>query len=100
MNRPYTSLLLVLIISAAKAQTPAPTPVPVKANYQLTARFSPKKIQKMVFSMAVDAHWLKLTNRFWYTYETTDNKNWYIVDPVTHSKKIMFDKEKLAAGIT
>ena len=54
----------------------------------------------MVFSTNVDPHWLKLSNRFWYMYETTDIKNWYIVDPAQRSKKLMFDNEKLAALIT
>ena len=42
-----------------------------KANYPLAAKFSPKKLEKMLFSTSVDPHWLKNTNRFWYMYETT-----------------------------
>ena len=34
------------------------TPV-TKANYALAARFSPNKVQKMIFSLNVDPHWLK-----------------------------------------
>jgi len=30
-----------------------------KANYDLAARFSPKKLDKMIFSLSVDPHWLK-----------------------------------------
>ena len=64
--------------SAQQAQqTPA-----VKANYQLAARFSSKKLEKMIFSTTVDPHWLKKSNRFWYTYETTEGKKWYIVAEV------------------
>src|SRR5258708_6817654 len=100
MNRIYLTLLLLVIIFKADAQAPAAAPAPVKANYQLTARFSPKKLQKIVFSTAVDAHWLKLSNRLWYVYETTDIKNWYLVDPAIRSKKLMFNNEKLAAAIT
>jgi dipeptidyl-peptidase-4 len=100
MNKIYLSLLLLVIVFKADAQTPAAAPAPVKANYQLTARFSPKKLQKIVFSTTVDPHWLKLSNRFWYVYETTDIKNWYLVDPAIRSKKLMFNNEKLAAAIT
>jgi dipeptidyl-peptidase-4 len=100
MNKFYLPILFLFAVAQVKAQTPAPAPAPVKANYQLVSRFSPKKLQKIVFSTNVDAHWLKLSNRFWYVYETTDIKNWYLVDPATRSKKIMFDKEKLAAAIT
>jgi dipeptidyl aminopeptidase/acylaminoacyl peptidase len=54
----------------------------------------------MVYSTAVDPHWLKLSNKFWYEYETPNGKEWYLVDPVARSKKKIFDNAKLAAGIT
>jgi dipeptidyl-peptidase-4 len=71
-----------------------------KANYQLAAKFSPKKLEKMLFSTSVDPHWLKKSDRFWYTYQTTEGKKWYIVDPVKGEKKLLFDNEKLAMEIT
>jgi dipeptidyl-peptidase-4 len=71
-----------------------------KSNYELAARFSPKKLEKMIFSTAVDPHWMKTGNKFWYTYETTNGKKWYIVDPVKMTKTPMFDNDKLAAAIT
>ena len=75
--------------------------VPVtKANYQLAARFSPKKLEKLIFSTNVDPHWLKKSDRFWYVYETTEGKKWYIVDPVKGEKKVLFDNADLAAKIT
>jgi len=75
--------------------------VPVtKANYQLAARFSSKKLEKLIFSTSVDPHWLKKSDRFWYMYETTEGKKWYIVDPVKGEKKVLFDNADLAAKIT
>jgi dipeptidyl aminopeptidase/acylaminoacyl peptidase len=71
-----------------------------KANYDLAARFSPKKLDKMIFSLSVDPHWLKQSNRFWYTYETSEGKQWMIVDPVKNEKKAMFDKDQIAAALT
>jgi len=71
-----------------------------KANYDLAARFSPKKLDKMIFSLSVDPHWLKQSNKFWYTYETSEGKQWMIVDPVKNEKKSMFDKDQLAATLT
>ena len=71
-----------------------------KANYDLAARFSPKKLDKMIFSLSVDPHWLKQSNKFWYVYETSEGKQWMIVDPVKNEKKVMFDKEQLAASLT
>src|SRR5688572_11872782 len=86
-------LLLLLNVFAQDA------PI-VKANYQLAARFSPKKLDKMIFSTSVDPHWLKLSDRFWYTYETPSGKNWFIVDPAKAQKKLLFNNEKLAAQLT
>ena len=71
-----------------------------KANYQLAARFSPKKLEKLIFSTSVDPHWLKKSDRFWYMYETTDGKKWYIVDAAKQEKKLLFDNEKLAMQIS
>ncbi len=71
-----------------------------KANYELASRFSPKRLEKMIFSTAVDPHWTKSGNKFWYMYETTSGKKWVIVDPVKMTKAPMFDNDKLAAGLT
>jgi len=71
-----------------------------KANYQLASRFSPNKIKKMVYSIAVDPHWLKLSKRFWYEYETPNGKQWYIVEPAQRNKKTLFNTAALAAEIT
>ena len=100
MKKLYLTFFALVFAFQLKAQTTATTPAPVKANYLLASKYSPKKLQKLVFSTNVDPHWLKLSNRFWYMYETTDIKNWYIVDPAQRSKKLMFDDEKLAALIT
>lgn len=106
MKKFYTFLFGVSLISlGAFAQTKTislteTTQAPEKANYQAAARFSPTKLRKVIYSTAVDPHWLKLTNRFWYQYETPSGKQWYIVDPVLKSKKLMFDNDRMAAEIT
>lgn len=75
-------------------------PTSEKANYRLAAKFSPKRLEKMLFSTSVDPHWLKNTTRFWYMYETSAGKKWYIVDPVKGTRQPMFDNDRLAAAIT
>ena len=90
--RKFLQTLLLLIPFFAISQQ--------KANYTLAARFSPKKLEKMIFSLAVDPHWLKQSNKFWYTYETSEGKQWTIVDPVKNEKKAMFNRDKLAAELT
>ncbi|HYC30416.1 MAG TPA: hypothetical protein VEB42_16390, partial [Chitinophagaceae bacterium] len=86
---------LFLFCITTSAQTPL-----TKANYQLAARFSPKKLDRMVFSTSVDPHWLKNSDRFWYTYETTNGRKWYIVDPSKGGKRLLFDNEKMAAQLS
>ncbi len=95
MRKIYLLLFLGLFMGEAAGQEPH-----TKGNYELAARFSPEKLKKMIFSINVDAHWLKKSDRFWYEYETTEGKNWYIVNPATKSKTSLFDKDKLAAEIT
>ena len=75
--------------------------VPItKANYKGAQRFSPNNLKKMVHSTRVDPHWLKTSEKFWYTYETTDGKEYYLVDPVKKSKDVLFDRVKMAADMS
>lgn len=71
-----------------------------KANYQLASRFSPNKLKKIIYSTAVEPHWLRLSNRFWYVYETPAGKEWFVVDPSVRSKKKLFNSSRMAAEIT
>ena len=96
MQRTTLFLLLINLFLLSTAQSDKE----VKANYLLASKFSPTKLDKMVFSTSVDPHWLKRSNRFWYSYQTTEGRNWYIVDPVKPEKKLLFDKDKLAALLT
>lgn len=89
-------LVGIFILSVAHAQNNTVN----KANYALAARFSPKKLEKLIFSTNVDAHWLKKSNRFWYMYETSAGKKWYIVDPLKAEKKLLFDNADLASKIS
>ena len=93
-------LLSALLVSFVTVFTFAQNEPVTKANYELASRFSPNRLRNMVFSTSVDAHWLKNSNRFWYTYETSDGTNYYIVDPAKKSKSLMFDNVKMAADIS
>ncbi|MCZ2298750.1 MAG: DPP IV N-terminal domain-containing protein [Chitinophagales bacterium] len=94
MNKKHFLTLLAFIFISASliAQD--------KANYRLASKFSPKKLDKIIYSLNVDAHWLKNGNRFWYEYETNEGKKWYIVDAAKGEKKLLFDNDKMAAEIT
>jgi dipeptidyl aminopeptidase/acylaminoacyl peptidase len=99
--RYFKSLVCLLLMVCFFAANVSAQQTPVtKANYALAARFSPKKVDKLIFSTSVDPHFLKKSERFWYMYETTEGKKWYIVDPVKAEKKVLFDNADLAAKIT
>lgn len=71
-----------------------------EANYDLAARFSAKKVGKMVFSTAIQPRWFKNSDQFWYTYQTPKGTFYYIVNPATGSKRLLFDNATLAAQLT
>lgn len=95
MQRIFLILGLFLTVNLALAQEPI-----YKGNYELASRFAPAKLRKMIFSTSVNPHWMKKSDRFWYEYESSDGKRWYVVDPVRKTKTELFDRDKLAAEIT
>ena len=93
-------IVFVLATLMSVCQVSAQQAYHQKANYDLASRFSPKKLEKMIFSTSIDPHWTKSGNKFWYMYETTAGKKWVVVDPVKMIKTPMFDNDKLAANLT
>src|SRR5579863_9120409 len=73
---------------------------PTKANYELAARWTSSKVAKLVFDMAVTPHWLADGNRFWYSYENSAGRKFYVVDPAKKTKTYVFDAIKLASSLT
>lgn len=90
----FSTLLLCLAILCTHAQQ-LPEP-----NYTMAARFSPKKLDKLIFSTAVDPHWLKNGDRFWYEWSTPNGKTWWLVDAAKGQKRSLFDNAKMAADIS
>jgi hypothetical protein len=101
LSRPIRFLVFTFLILSFAANGLVAENTPVKkANYKLAARFTSAKMQKMAFSTSVSAHWLKHSDRFWYTYETSEGKTFYIVNPVRKTKRPLFDNVKMAAELT
>lgn len=99
--RPFLLLVVTVLVLSFPVNELLAENTPIKkANYKLAARFTSAKVKKMVFSTSVDAHWLKHSDRFWYTYETSEGKTFYIVDPARKSKRPIFDNVKMAAMLT
>jgi dipeptidyl aminopeptidase/acylaminoacyl peptidase len=83
----------------AAVALPASPDVPAP-NYQLAAQWRAAKVGKYVFSRSVAPHWLEFSDRFWYSYETPDGENWYVVDPARKTKTPLWDNAKVAAQLT
>jgi dipeptidyl aminopeptidase/acylaminoacyl peptidase len=71
-----------------------------RPNYELASRFMPAKISKLVFDTSVTPHWFELSDRFWYSYETTEGRMYYIVDPVKRAKAPLWDNARIAATLS
>ena len=70
------------------------------ANYELAARFAPYKIREMVGSTRVQPRWIEDTDRFWYEWETSEGKRFFLVDPARGAKTEIFDNDRIAAELT
>src|SRR5579872_5800752 len=93
--------LLVTSLPAIAGDNVTVSPAPVKkANYELAAQWTSSKIAKMIFDVAVTPHWLDSGDRFWYTFETTQGRKFWMVDPAKKTRSLVFDPVKLAAQLT
>src|SRR5271154_5730440 len=93
--------VMAFALSAADAPIAKTEPVPLhKANYELATHWTAAKVGKLVFDTAVTPHWLETGDRFWYSYETSHGRYFYLVDPVKKTKTPVFDAAKMAAMLT
>src|SRR4051794_678404 len=98
-NRVFLTAGLVSL--ALQAADTKPEPVKVqKANYELAQHWTAPKIGKLVFDTSVTPHWLSTGDRFWYSYETSSGRSFYLVDPAKKMKAPLFDNAKMAAMLT
>jgi hypothetical protein len=72
----------------------------VLPNYALEERFLPDAVNKLVFDLAVTPHWFSESDRFWYSYQTTEGTRYYVVDPLKRAKNPLWDKAKVAAELS
>jgi dipeptidyl aminopeptidase/acylaminoacyl peptidase len=101
MKRAFLAVFLVFIFLAATMLLLAGENTPVKkANYDLAAKWMSAKVGKLVFDTSVSPHWLETSDKFWYTYETSQGRKFFIADPVIKTKKPIFDNAKMAAMLT
>ena len=73
---------------------------PGSANFELAARFAPYKVNDLVHSLRVAPRWIEDTDRFWYEWETSEGRHFYLVDPGQGTKTEIFDNDRIAAELT
>ncbi len=73
---------------------------PGTANYRLAARFAPYKIRELTHSIRVSPRWIEDSDRFWYEWETSEGKHFYLVDPSRGTRTEIFDNDRIAAELT
>ncbi|MGC2829040.1 MAG: DPP IV N-terminal domain-containing protein [Candidatus Acidiferrum sp.] len=88
-------------VGAEPPDASSASPVPIHTpNYALEARFLPANMNKLVFDLSVTPRWFTLSDKFWYSYRTSDGTHYYIVDPVKKSKSPLWDNAKVAAALS
>ena len=75
-------------------------PVHLAPNYALEERFLPDAVNKLVFDLTVTPHWFSESDKFWYSYQTTEGTRYYVVDPAKRSKTPLWDNAKVAAALS
>lgn len=103
------SLLLIAAAGAPTSPLAAQEPAddregraggPGSANYELASRFAPYELEDLVHDLRVDPQWIEGTERFWYDFETSEGKRYWIVDPEEGTQREIFDRDRLAAELT
>ena len=69
-------------------------------EYLQAEKFTKSKLDHMLFSTTVDPHWFQKGDSFWFTYKTSEGTFWYVVNPSSRSKELLFDREQLASELT
>lgn len=99
-NRLRFAFALLAAAAPALAADAAPATKQTKANYELAAQWTATKVGKLIFDTSVTPHWLDAGDRFWYTYEDTRGRRFWMVDPAKKTRTSVFDPVKLASQLT
>lgn len=86
------SLLMMCCIFGAMAQQ--------KADFKAAEKFSASNVNKMLKSTRVTPRWFKDSDKFWYTYTTTEGKRFYVVDPSKKTRSLMFSNKDFTAQLS
>ncbi len=96
MKKLILTLAVAFLALAAAAQGEKVT----TPNYALAERFSAKAVNNMVFSTQMRPQWFRDSDKFWYSWKTSEGVRYWMVDPATGKKTEIFDMDKLAMQLT
>jgi dipeptidyl aminopeptidase/acylaminoacyl peptidase len=92
---------LILLILCTVPMIAGAQRLPVtESNYAAAERFTFAKLRQMAYSSPVEPKWLELSDRFWYTYRTSEGTRWWIVDARRGTKRPLFDNHYMASEIS
>ena len=69
-------------------------------NYQQARQYSSTYIRQFLYSTSVRPTWIGKTDKFWYSFEDSKGKHYYLVDPKRGTKGDLFDATKLAPQLS
>jgi dipeptidyl aminopeptidase/acylaminoacyl peptidase len=96
----FILLLALPLITFAGQENQLENQAVLTANYHLASRFAPYKLNRLIYSTTTNPHWIKGSDRFWYEWETSEGKSFYLVDPAQGTKTLIFDNDRIAAELT
>ena len=62
--------------------------------------FRPVECGTVTFLLYLTPNYFNNSDKFWYEYKTSEGTNWYLVDPDSRNKRLLFDRDELAAQIS
>lgn len=69
-----------------------------QANFRQAEKF--RKAGSETGSLKVSPHFLEGSDKFWYSYKTSEGTSWYLVDPERRTKRMLFDNDYMAKELT
>ena len=91
-SRFFCALLLLPLVwpAAVGAQERA------EANFKQAEKYSGRFLRQFSYGTSVTPRWIGESDRFWYSYKTSDGTRFWIVDPDAQTKRPLFDHDVLA----
>src|SRR3982751_5930694 len=71
-----------------------------RATWQLAEKFSPANLRSRLFTNSVNPHWLGQSDSLCYDWKDHNGSTFFLVVPVTKTKKPLFDQVKMASQLS